>query len=176
MRICLTPSELPPPTAGGRVNARMIWRWQIDHERRDALSAFVAAHGAIGFADAVLCALCWIEGLKRRIEDAPERPAARLSTTDGTRRSVSASEISALYSMHAGRRVRDVAGFLTRLAHADLAEPIGGGWYHTTALGRAVVNALPDRSEVARLRHLRERDDGPRVTRAHVRSSRASPH
>jgi restriction endonuclease Mrr len=103
----------------------------------------------MGCASAVLCALYWIEHVDRRTDatlQTLEQPAGRV---------VSASEIAALYGSHAGRRLREVAGFLTRLARGGLVETVGRGWYHTTALGRAVVHAFPNRVEVARLRHVR---------------------
>ena len=56
------------------------------------------------------------------------------------------------------QRLRIVRGELLR-HHVErgLAESLGDGLYHITPLGRQVVDALPDRTEVARLRGLRPR-------------------
>jgi hypothetical protein len=84
----------------------------------------------------VLCALYWLGG------GAAANP-------------VRSAYIAALYPKHLGRRLGSAAEPLRHHAERGLAEALGEGRYRITPLGALVVEALPDRAEVGRLRGMR---------------------
>jgi hypothetical protein len=104
-----------------------------------ALTAFLEGKGSLRVHEAILCVLYWVE------QGAPQEGPVR------------ANEISLLYPRHKGRRLPSAAQELRHHVERGLAESLGDGMYRITPLGRQVVDALPDRTEVARLRGLRPR-------------------
>jgi len=103
--------------------------------RAAAVAEFLGEKGSLRVHEAVLCVLFWADR---------EAPGP-----------VRASEISRLYPHHDGRRLPSAAQELRHHVDRGLAESLGDGLYQITPLGRLVVDALPDRVEVARLRGLR---------------------
>lgn len=76
----------------------------------------------------------------------------------GGRPAACSADIRALFpKMEEGLagRLRNPSDILRRAADRELLEPLGGGWYRLTELGREVVDALPDASRVAELRGCR---------------------
>lgn len=121
---------------GTRPSSATIQAWRRDVARRGEIGAFVDAKGVFRLYEVALCVLYWLE---RHDGTGP-------STAATPTRPVSAAAIEARYPLHAGRRLRAVAPMLGRLASLGIVESVGEGWYHTTPLGRAIVDALPDRA------------------------------
>jgi len=103
--------------------------------RAAAVAEFLGAKGSLRVHEAILCVLYWLDR---------ETPGP-----------VRAGEIALLYPHHDGRRLPSAAQELRHHVERGLAESLGEGLYRITPLGRLVVDALPDRVEVARLRGLR---------------------
>jgi hypothetical protein len=111
---------------------------KVERDARIAeLIAFLERKGSGGLRshEAILCVLYWVER--------------------GASGPVRAREISLLYPRHDGRRLPPATQELRHHVERGLAESLGDGRYRLTPLGRQVVEALPDRAEVARLRGLR---------------------
>jgi hypothetical protein len=69
----------------------------------------------------------------------------------------SAADVKAILPRLGGvsGRLRSPADTLRHARDADLVEALGGGWYRLTALGIAVVDALPDAEQVGEIRGAR---------------------
>ena len=105
-------------------------------DARAAFDTFITTKGSLRRSEAVLCALYWLGG-------------------DVGAEGVRPAEIAALYPKHGGRVLGSPAQPLRHHTDRGLAESLGDGRYRITALGRLVVEALPDRAEIGRLRGLR---------------------
>jgi hypothetical protein len=115
-----------------------------------ALVEFVRGRGQLTSAEAALCVVCW------------------LTLTCGAD-AVAAREVSALYPRRAlpetVPHMRSAAESLGGAVEAGLLEKAGAGAYRLTALGRAVVLALPDRQAVGALRGLTRAAPRPKAAR-----------
>jgi hypothetical protein len=115
-----------------------------------ALVEVVRARGQLTSSEAALCVVCWLT-LVRGAD------------------TVAAREVRVLYPRRelpeSVPRMRSPTEALGGAVDAGLLDKVGAGAYRLTALGRAVVLALPDRQAVGALRGLTRAAPRPKAVR-----------